>query len=207
MFTGIVEEIGVVVEATVDATRDNALRIGCRTVIADAKLGDSIAVNGVCLTVTALTQDSFTVGLSPETLRRTNLENLQLGSPVNLERSLRAGDRMGGHYVQGHVDGTGVITSVVPDGESLRITVQPPAGLLPYIVMKGYIAVDGVSLTVAERRSDDFVIALVAYTQDAVIMGRQQPGTRVNLEVDILAKYVENVLLYRDGDSYAARTH
>lgn len=207
MFTGIVEEIGIVVEATVDAARDNALRIGCRTVIADAKPGDSIAVNGVCLTVTALTPDSFTVGLSPETLRRTNLENLQAGSPVNLERSLRAGDRMGGHYVQGHVDGTGVITSVVPDGESLRVTVQPPADLLPYIVMKGYIAVDGVSLTVAERRSDDFVIALVAYTQDAVIMGRQKPGTRVNLEVDILAKYVENVLLYRDGDSYATRSH
>jgi len=207
VFTGIVEEIGIVVEATVDAARDNTLKIGCRTVIADSKLGDSITVNGVCLTVTALTPDSFTVGLSPETLRRTNLENLQAGSPVNLERSLRAGDRMGGHYVQGHVDGTGVITSVVPDGESLRVTVQPPADLLPYIVMKGYIAVDGVSLTVAERRSDDFVIALVAYTQDAVIMGRQQPGTRVNLEVDILAKYVENVLLYRDGDSYATRSH
>ena len=205
MFTGIVEEMGVVVGATLDQERDNTLTIGCHTVISDAKLGDSIAVNGVCLTVTALTPDSFTVGLSPETLRRTSLGDLRPGSPANLERALRVGDRMGGHYVQGHVDGTGTITAVVPDGESLRVTIEPPAELMPYIVEKGYIAVDGVSLTVAERHADRFVIALVAYTQNAVIMGRQGPGTRVNLEVDILAKYVENVLLYRDGGAYAVR--
>ena len=205
MFTGIVEEMGVVVGATLDQERDNTLTIGCHTVIVDARLGDSIAVNGVCLTVTALTPDSFTVGLSPETLRRTSLGDLRPGSPANLERALRVGDRMGGHYVQGHVDATGTITAVVPDGESLRVTIEPPADLLPYIVEKGYIAVDGVSLTVAERHADRFVIALVAYTQNAVIMGRQGPGTRVNLEVDILAKYVENVLFYRDGGAYAVR--
>jgi riboflavin synthase len=205
MFTGIVEEIGVVQEATLDQERDNALSIRCDTAIEEAKLGDSIAVNGVCLTVTTLTPESFSVGVSPETLRRTSLGDLRAGSPVNLERSLRFGGRMGGHYVQGHVDGAGTITDVIPDGESLRVTIAPPPNLLPYIVEKGYIAVDGVSLTVAERHPDRFVIALVAYTQGAVIMGRQAAGARVNLEVDILAKYVENVLLYREGNTYAAR--
>ena len=206
MFTGIVEEMGVVRAVQLDQERDNTLTIGCRTAIEDAKLGDSIAVNGVCLTVTALDPDGFTIGVSPETLRRTSLGDLEVGRPVNLERSLRFGGRMGGHYVQGHVDGVGMITTVVPDGESLRVTIAPPSSLLPYIVEKGYIAVDGVSLTVAERHPDTFVIALIAYTQNAVIMGRPGPGTRVNLEVDILAKYVENVLVYREGGVYAART-
>jgi riboflavin synthase len=205
MFTGIVEEMGVVREANLDQERDNTLAITCATAIEDAKLGDSIAVNGVCLTVTALDATGFAIGVSPETLRRTNLGDLRAGSPVNLERSLRFGSRMGGHYVQGHVDGTGTITAVVSDGESLRVTIEPPAALLPYIVEKGFIAVDGVSLTVAERHPECFVIAVIAYTQNAVIMGRQGPGTRVNLEVDILAKYVENVLVYRDGRAYATR--
>ncbi len=207
MFTGIVEEMGVVRAVKLDQERDNTLTIACATAVEDAKLGDSIAVNGVCLTVTALDADGFTVGISPETLRRTILGDLHVGSPVNLERSLRIGGRMGGHYVQGHVDGAGTIRAVVPDGESLRVTIAPPSGLLPYIVEKGYVAVDGVSLTVAERRPDEFVIALIAYTQTAVIMGRQGVGTRVNLEVDILAKYVENVLVYRDGGAYATRAH
>jgi riboflavin synthase len=207
MFTGIVEEMGVVREANLDQERDNTLAITCATAIEDAKLGDSIAVNGVCLTVTALDATGFAIGVSPETLRRTNLGDLRAGSPVNLERSLRFGSRMGGHYVQGHVDGTGTITAVVSDGESLRVTIEPPAALLPYIVEKGFIAVDGVSLTVAERHPECFVIAVIAYTQNAVIMGRQGPGTRVNLEVDILAKYVENVLVYRDGRAYATREH
>ena len=207
MFTGIVEEMGVVRAVQLGQERDNTLTIGCRTAIEDAKLGDSIAVNGVCLTVTALDPDGFTAGVSPETLRRTSLGDLEVGSPVNLERSLRFGGRMGGHYVQGHVDGAGTITAVVPDGESLRVTIAPPASLLPYIVEKGYITVDGVSLTVAERHPDTFVIALIAYTQNAVIMGRQGPGTRLNLEVDILAKYVENVLIYREGGAYATRAH
>ena len=207
MFTGIVEEMGMVRAVNLDQERDNMLTIGCTTAIEDAKLGDSIAVSGVCLTVTALDAGRFTVCVSGETLRRTSLGDLEVGSPVNLERSLRFGGRMGGHYVQGHVDGMGTITAVVPDGESLRVTIAPPASLLPYIVEKGYIAVDGVSLTVAERHPEDFVIALIAYTQNAVIMGRQGPGTRVNLEVDILAKYVENVLVYRDGGAYATRAH
>lgn len=193
MFTGIVEEIGEVRAAAGDQERDNFLTIACRTVHQDARLGDSIAVNGTCLTVTERSDTGFTVGLSPETLRRTNLGLLRPGSPVNLERSLTFGGRMGGHYVQGHVDGVGQIVAVLPEGDSKRVTVRPPAALLPYIVEKGYIAVDGVSLTVAALEQDAFTIALIAYTQEAVIMGRQPTGTPVNLEVDIIAKYVERI--------------
>lgn len=194
MFTGIVEEIGQVLAATTDQERDNTLTIGCRLALQDTRLGDSIAVNGVCLTVTALADDRFSVGISPETLRRTNLGLLQVGDPVNLERSLTFGGRMGGHYVQGHIDGTGVITAIVPDGESRRVTIRPPHHLLPYIVEKGFIAVDGVSLTVAEMDATSFTIALIAYTQEAVIMGQQAAGAHVNLEVDIIAKYVARLV-------------
>lgn len=194
MFTGIVEEIGQVLAATTDHERDNTLTIGCRLALQDAHLGDSIAVNGVCLTVTALADDCFSIGVSPETLRRTNLGLLRMGDPVNLERSLTFGGRMGGHYVQGHIDGTGVITSIIPDGESRRVTIRPPHNLLPYIVEKGFIAVDGASLTVAEMDATSFTIALIAYTQEAVIMGQQEVGVYVNLEVDIIAKYVARLV-------------
>ncbi len=194
MFTGIVEELGVVRDARTDAAQGNYVTITCRSMVEDAKLGDSIAVNGVCLTVTEYAADHFTIGVSPETLRRTNLGQLQRGAPVNLERSLAFGGRMSGHYVQGHVDGVGKITSIVPEGDSLRVTIKPPAALLPYIVEKGYIAVDGTSLTVAERHADSFTIALIDYSRQKVILGRQQPGALVNLEVDIMAKYVESII-------------
>ncbi|WP_322814050.1 riboflavin synthase [Chloroflexus sp.] len=194
MFTGIVEEMGTVAHIVSGQDQANRLTITCRTVLEGTRIGDSIAVNGTCLTVTALTADSFTVGLSPETLRRTNLGRLHVGDPVNLERALAFGGRMGGHYVQGHVDGVGEIVTIVPEGDSKRVTIRPPASLLPYIVEKGYIAVDGVSLTVAEMGRETFTVALVAYTQSAIIMGRQPVGALVNIEVDIIAKYVERLL-------------
>lgn len=194
MFTGIVEEIGTVRAARTDAAEGNFVTITCHVAIEDAKLGDSISVNGVCLTATALTPDSFTIGVSPETLRRTNLGRLTPGAAVNLERSLAFGGRMGGHYVQGHVDGVGTITALVADGDSLRVTLTPAAHLLPYIVEKGYITVDGTSLTVAERHADSFTIALIDYSRHKVILGRQQVGDVVNLEADIMAKYVESIL-------------
>lgn len=194
MFTGIVEEVGKVQAATTDAPAGNFLTINCTIAIEDAQLGDSIAVNGVCLTVTEITAEHFTIGVSPETLRRTNLGLLKPGAPVNLERSLQFGGRMGGHYVQGHVDGVGTITKIVPEGDSLRITIKPPTHLLPYIVEKGYIAVDGTSLTVAERHADSFTIALIDFSRQKVILGQQQEGAVVNLEVDIMAKYVESIL-------------
>jgi riboflavin synthase len=194
MFTGIVEEMGQVLVAANRQERDNFLTIGCRTVQAGTRIGDSIAVNGACLTVTALDQDRFTVGLSPETLQRTNLGRVQPGDPVNLERSLVSGGRMDGHYVQGHIDGVGEIVDIRPAGESRYVTIRTPAQLLPYIVEKGYIAVDGVSLTVTGLDTTSFTIALIAHTQQAVIMGQQAVGAPVNLEVDIIAKYVERLL-------------
>jgi riboflavin synthase len=193
MFTGIVEEIGCVWAVTGDRERDNTLTVGCRVALEGARLGDSIAVNGACLTVTALTNDSFMVGLSPETLRRTNLGRLRQGDGVNLERALAFGGRMSGHYVEGHVDGVGEIVAIAPDGEAKLVTIRPPAPLLRYIVEKGYIAVDGVSLTVAALDATTFSIALIAHTQQAVIIGQQDVGAPVNLEVDIIAKYVERL--------------
>jgi riboflavin synthase len=160
-------------------------------------LGDSIAVNGVCLTVAELLDGAFTFGLAPETLARTNLGDLKAGDGVNLERSMAPDGRFGGHFVQGHVDGTGVLASRVPDGDSLRIAVQTPPTLLRYVVPKGYIAVDGTSLTVIDVAEDRFTFMLVAYTQQHIVLPRRPPGSRVNLEVDVIAKYVERLVQVR----------
>jgi riboflavin synthase len=194
VFTGIVEEMGLVLAATQGREHDNTLTIGCRTALEGVRLGDSIAVNGVCLTVTAFDERSFTVGTAPETLRRTNLGRLLPGDAVNLERSLAFGGRMGGHYVQGHVDGTGVVVASTPDGEARMVTIEVSPELAIYIVQKGYIAVDGVSLTIVSRTDTSFTISLIAHTQQAVILGNQDIGAVVNLEVDIMAKYVESLL-------------
>lgn len=195
MFTGIVEETGKVLAIAGDRELENFVTVGCRAAIDGTRIGDSIAVNGTCLTVVSLDEGRFTVGLSPETLRRTNLGKLAVGDPVNLERSLTYGGRMGGHYVQGHVDGVGRIAAITPEGDSLLIRIEPPSDLLRYIVEKGYVAVDGVSLTVASLDLTGFTIAMIAYTRDAVIMGNQKPGTPVNIEVDIIAKYVERLTI------------
>ena len=194
MFTGIVEELGHILVAETNHTRDNTLTIAARTALIGTAIGDSISVSGVCLTVTHLTETSFNVGLSPETLRCTNLGVLQVGSTVNLERALTYGGRMGGHYVQGHVDGVGHISAIRAEGESKFITITPPAELLTYIVMKGYIAIDGVSLTVAALDATSFGIAMIAHTQSVVTMGQQAVGTPVNIEVDIMAKYIERMI-------------
>lgn len=193
MFTGIVEEQGLVVTANTGHDRDNTLLIQANTVLAGTQIGDSISVAGVCLTVTAHSDTNFLVGLSPETLRCTNLGTLRDGDAVNLERALSYGGRMGGHYVQGHIDGVAHISAIRAEGESRFITITPPRDLLKYIVMKGYIAVDGVSLTVAALDDTSFGIAMISHTQSVVTMGNQIIGTPVNLEVDIIAKYVERL--------------
>lgn len=192
MFTGLVEEIGVV--AAVKNTGESFdLTVSAKTVLDGVKLGDSIAVNGVCLTVTAFDKDGFTVGLAPETLKRTNLGDLVEGAPVNLERSLLPTTRLGGHFVQGHVDVTGVIKSFRPDKDALWLTVETDPALMRYIVTKGYIAIDGTSLTVVDTGAGWFNVTLIDYTQARIILPRKKPGDRVNLEVDILAKYVERL--------------
>jgi riboflavin synthase len=189
MFTGIVEEIG-----RVRAVPVGGLEVEARTVLEDARLGDSIAVNGVCLTITALGDGWFRVDTVPETLRRTNLGDLAPGDPVNLERPLAAGARLGGHFVQGHVETTATVASVEPDGEALLIRFEVPAGSMRYIVEKGFVALDGISLTVVSRDEHSFSITLIPYTQTNTNLGRRRPGERINLETDILAKYVETLL-------------
>jgi len=189
MFTGIVEEVGSVVNIS-----DNGMTVQAEKVMSDLKLGDSIAVNGACLTAVSLSGSEFSVDLSPETMRRTSLGDLSAGGSVNLERALSASDRMGGHIVQGHVDGTGRITSTKEDGDSIIFRVRTPARLMPYIVEKGFIAVDGISLTVVKVATSSFTLAVIPYTLRNTNLETLSVGARVNLEADILAKYVENLL-------------
>ncbi|RYR50884.1 hypothetical protein Ahy_A06g025885 isoform B [Arachis hypogaea] len=172
------------------------MKIHAKTVLDGISLGDSIAVNGTCLTVTEFDASSFTVGVSPETLRKTSLAELEVGSAVNLERALTPTSRMGGHVVQGHVDGTGLILSKVPEGDSLWVKVKAEKEVLRYVVPKGFIAVDGTSLTVVEVCDEEgwFSFMLVAYTQQKVVIPLKEVGQKVNLEVDIFGKYVKRFL-------------
>ena len=197
MFTGIVEELGVVAKIS-----DNAMTVQASKVTEDLKLGDSIAVNGTCLTAVNFSRTEFSVDLSPETMRRTSLGQLSVGSPVNLERALLATDRMGGHIVQGHVDGTGRVMSSRVDGDSILFRVRVPKRLNPYIVEKGFVAVDGISLTVVKRGASSFTLAVIPYTLKNTNLASVSVGDRVNLEADILAKYVESLLdrKYGTGD-------
>ncbi len=189
MFTGIVEEIGVV-----KSMSEGQLTISAQKVLEGTKLGDSINVNGACLTVNKFDGSSFSVDVMAETLRRTNLGLLRLGDQVNLERPLGLGERMGGHLVQGHVDATGKVVSLVPEDEALLVRYAAPEAVMRYIVEKGFIAIDGVSLTVIDFDSTSFRVSLVAYTREHTILGSKRVGDLVNLEVDIIAKYVERLL-------------
>ena len=184
MFTGIVEELGHVISLVGDR-----LRIGARTVVEGALIGDSTSVNGVCLTVVALGDGWWEADVTVETLSRSNLGDLRPGDPVNLERPVRLEDRLGGHLVQGHVDGVGTIAAPAPD---LRITA--PAELLRYVVEKGSITVDGVSLTVVDPTDDGFAVAVIPHTAAVTTLGHKGVGARVNLEVDVIAKYAERLL-------------
>ena len=188
MFTGIVEEVG-----TVRAAGQGRLTIAARKVMPTLEIGGSINVNGTCLTVTTLESGEFTVVLVPETLRRTNLGILNPNSPVNLERPLRADGRLDGHIVQGHVDGTGTIGEISDDGEALMVRIDVPERLVRYVVEKGFIAVDGVSLTVVHCDEAGFSITVIPHTRDHTIFGSRRVGDAVNIEIDILAKYVERL--------------
>eukprot|EP00249_Psilotum_nudum_P011427 c23168_g1_i1 orf=550-1404(-) len=196
MFTGLVEEMGMVSQVGSVDGRGFEMTIEASYVVQDMKLGDSIAVNGTCLTVTSFDSRSFSVGISPETLRRTSLGEASVGCFVNLERSVQPVSRMGGHFVQGHVDSTGTIISMEPEGDSLWVKVKTSPQHLRYIVPKGFIAVDGVSLTVVDVCDEEltFTFMLVAYTQEKVVITNKKVGSLVNLEVDILGKYVERLL-------------
>ena len=188
MFTGIVEEIGVVKEISQDR-----LAFEAHKVLEGTKVGASIAVNGVCLTVVSLEKRGFSVDVMPETLRCTNLGGLHYNDQVNLERALALGERLGGHLVLGHVDDTGEVMHVTTEETAHIMRISAPAKLMSYIVDKGFIAVDGVSLTIVDFDDFSFVVSLVAYTRGYTTLGRRKPGDIVNLETDIIAKYVERL--------------
>ncbi|MBW9211704.1 riboflavin synthase [Mumia sp. zg.B21] len=194
MFTGIVEELGSV--AGIEE-QDDAIRLTLRgpLVVSDAGHGDSIAVNGCCLTVTDQDADTFTVDVMKESLDKTSLGALAVGDPVNLERAMRADGRFGGHVVQGHVDGTGTIASRTASEHWEVVAVAYPRELGRYLVPKGSVTVDGTSLTVVDVDDETFTISLIPTTLAATTLGTKQPGDPVNLEVDVLAKYVERLLV------------
>jgi riboflavin synthase len=188
MFTGIVEEIGIVK----GASRDH-LAFEAHRVVEGTKVGDSIAVNGVCLTIVSLENRGFSVDVMPETLRCTNLDRLHYSDQVNLERALVLGGRLGGHLVLGHVDKTGEVLDVSSEEGARIVRISAAAELMPYIVDKGFVAVDGVSLTIVDVDDFSFAVSLVAYTMEHTTLGWKGPGDVVNLEVDVIAKYVENL--------------
>lgn len=196
MFTGIVEEVGKV-SALERRGSSAVLGIACTTVVGDAEVGDSISVNGVCLTVTDLTDDGFAADLMGETVERTGLADLAPGAPVNLERALRADGRLGGHLVQGHVDGVAEVLTVEPQDEWTVMRFALPPALSPYVVEKGSIAVDGTSLTVMAVDDTSFAVGLIPHTLASTVLGSRRAGDRVNLEVDVLARYVERMLRVR----------
>jgi len=192
VFTGIVAEVGRVISAL-----PSNLVIAAKQVLQGMERGQSIAVNGVCLTITDFNATSFSVDIMSETLRRTNLGLLSAGDGVNLERPLALGGQLGGHLVQGHVDATGRIASITWDGEAMIIKCEAPSEVMRYVVEKGFIAVDGVSLTVVAKDVSSFQVSIVEYTQQHTTLGSRRVGELVNLEVDIIAKYVEQLSLAR----------
>jgi len=189
MFTGIVEELGKVTK--VYPTR---LVVQAGETLEGVRIGDSIAINGACLTVVELENGTFSVDVTPETLRRTNLGALEIGHSVNLERSLAMGDRLGGHMVQGHIEATGTILHITPDGDSIIVECEAPPEIIRYLVAKGFIAIDGTSLTVVECNISSFTISVIPYTRQNTLLGTYGVGNRVNLETDIVARYVERLV-------------
>src|SRR5260370_5595183 len=194
MSPGIIEDLANV-ESIEPHPAGSRIRIRCKTVLSDAFEGASISVNGVCLTAVDLRPDSFSADVSPETLLRSNLGSVRPGSPVNLERPLQAGARLGGHIVQGHVDGTGEFLGIEPlGGNNWWLRVRVPPEVERYVVFKGSLAIDGISLTVAKVEADVVSVTIIPHTYENTVLGARQPGDRVNLECDLVAKYVEKML-------------
>jgi riboflavin synthase len=189
MFTGIVAEVG-----RVASLQPDKLTINASGMLKGIQLGGSVAVNGACLTVTSFTSSSFTVDLSPETIKRTSLGSLKTNDPVNLERPMLLGGELGGHLVQGHVDGTARITAITPDGVSTIFRIEAPDEIMRYLVEKGFIAVDGISLTITAREAAYFQVSVVEFSKAHTNLGSRKTGDLVNLEIDIMAKYAEQFM-------------
>lgn len=205
MFSGIVEELGVV-RRLGSSAEGLELEIACQKVLEGTILGDSIAVDGVCLTVARMDSQSFVANVQPVTARLSTLGNLRAGTRLNLERAVAAGQRLGGHYVQGHVDGTGTITRKRGEGASLIVEISVPGEMLRYIAERGFVSVDGASLTVMSLDGSTIGVSLVYHTQQNITLGEKSVGDRVNLEVDVIAKYVERLVEPHQGTGVTEET-
>ena len=199
MFTGIVVEMGKLLSSS-----DGVLTIESWLAVEGGQVGDSIAVNGACLTITSLSEGQFSVDVTPETLRRTSLGDATQGLAVNLEPALAYGGKVGGHLVQGHVDAVGSLVDVTPEGNSYLMTIDAPPEIMRYLVEKGFITVDGISLTVAGLSDTQFTIAVIPYTYKHTTLESRKPGDKVNLEADILAKYTERLLKEGLGEAQSS---
>jgi riboflavin synthase len=193
LFTGIIEEIGTL-KSVKSKTEALEITIQAKDILADVRLGDSISINGVCLTVTAFSESTVAFDVMPETYRATTLQDLQQGSPVNLERAMAAGGRFGGHLVSGHIDGTGKIVSKRPESNAVYYDIELPEDLIHYFVYKGSIAVDGTSLTVFGVKDHRVTISLIPHTMEHTVLGKKEPGDAVNIECDMIGKYVAHFL-------------
>lgn len=202
MFTGIIEEIGTV-RNIIKGSRSIKLAIMAKKVLENTNLGDSIAVNGVCLTVTALGKDSFTADVMPESMSKTNMGGLKPGDRVNLERALTLASRLGGHIVSGHIDGTGEIIAMEKDDNAVRVTLTSVPKVMKYIVSEGSVALDGVSLTVAHLGENDFTVSLIPHTAQVTTLLDKKVGDRLNIENDVVGKYVERLLSFSDKSTAA----
>jgi len=193
MFTGITEELGKI-RSVLHGSNSIKLSICCDTVLENTKIGDSIAVNGICLTVTEMGKDWFAADVMPETLRKTSLSKLETSSMVNLERALRLSDRLGGHIVSGHIDGTGTIVNIKKEDNAIWYSVSVNESVLKYIVMKGSVAIDGTSLTVAYVDDSCFKVSIIPHTSKVTIIGTKKVGDIVNVECDVIGKYIEKLI-------------
>ncbi|MHB8064965.1 MAG: riboflavin synthase [Ruminiclostridium sp.] len=202
MFTGIVEEVGSIREI-IHGSLSIKLSINCSKLLKDVKIGDSIAVNGICLTVIDLSPSWFRVDVMPETMRRTGLQKLDISDKVNLERALSLSDRLGGHIVSGHIDGTGIIKSRVEEYNAIWLTVEASEAIMKYIVLKGSIALDGASLTVAHVEEKSFRVSLIPLTAGETTLGSRRVGDQINIECDVIGKYVERLL---NGNIHASKS-
>ncbi len=193
MFTGIVEEIGTIKNIEIRGPSAR-LTISASKVLEDSQIGDSISINGICLTVTHIDPHSFSADIMNETVKRTTFQNMRIGTKVNLERAMKVDGRFGGHIVSGHIDGTALIQSVEKQGNATWYSLKPPYNLLRYIVEKGSIAIDGTSLTVAYVDRDKFKVSIIPHTSEATVLSEKRPGQKVNIEVDVIGKYIEKLI-------------
>jgi riboflavin synthase len=200
MFTGITEERGIVKEMK-RGSLFFRLTIGCRRVLEGTKVGDSIAVNGICLTVTDMAEGSLSADVMPETMRHTSLHLLSVSSPVNLERALRLSDRLGGHLVSGHIDGVGKLTKRAEENNAIWLTVEAPEDILKFLVPKGSVALDGISLTVARIYDKAFAVSIIPHTAKSTTLGERHVGDLLNIECDLIGKYVYKLMTRNDAQT------